>query len=592
MMNYWTNEDIEAILVQLNKQNLPFKEYAFCALGEGLSLLGSGASANVYEAVTKDKKKTEAAIKVIGFGNRHLDSLEFLSSVVAQQELGLYEDHIVRIGSSIELRVWIEGEHDVIKAEEIHSYEETEPEGNCLHLQFILMEKLSPILRTNRFKHKLIPDKLERYDEKEILKLAYEIGTAINSAHQKNLIHRDIKLENIFFDPESEHYKLGDFGIARTTDDGMASTVAFTKGYGAPEVVGTLEDKYDYTADIYSFGMMLYVLLNEIRFPESENYHPNVCQYVQGYIPPDPINGSDELVRIVQKMISFDPDDRYQSMKEVLKEFGKLQYGHRIIYQREHKSTLLVIGTAFAVMGAVVCELSFIQGIKLTVSIGEYIFWGLCFSRGVLLIYKKETGFISTLIFGVGIYLLIISGFSWWRLLFLILIAVNREIVVGILGGSAIIIANLTYLIMSTASLSVSEFPEYRWMAVLLLSLAGVLLMGYDLLGESTENIAKEHFRKNIFWVHVTVFYMTVALFGWSIVFSNSNSLNIYQRLLGTENVNWILSWNPGLVGICGAGFCIIWMIREWFLIFIEKKRFSSERLSHWIGLTGSVKIR
>ena len=577
MMNYWTNEDIEAILVQLNDQDLPFKEYEFSALGEGLSLLGSGASANVYEAVTKDKKKTEAAIKVIGFGSRHVDSETFCNSVEAQSELGLDENNVVKLYDAIELRVWIEGEHDVVRAEEIDTYEEAEPEGNCLHLQFILMEKLSPVFSINRFKHKLMPDKLEKYDEKEILKLANEIGTAINRAHQNSLIHRDIKLENIFYEPGGGHYKLGDFGIARTTDDGMASTVAFTKGYGAPEVVGTLEDKYDYTADIYSFGMMLYVLLNEIRFPESENYRPNVCQYVQGYIPPDPVNGSDELVRIVQKMISFGPDDRYQSMEEVLNEFDKLQYGHRIKYQREHRSTLLVIGTVFALMGAAVWKLSFMQGLKLDFSIWEYLFWGLCISRGILLIYKNETEFIITfisiLIFGVGIYLLIVSGFSWWRLLLLIFIAVNREILVGTLGGSAILIANVTYLIMSKASLSVSELSEYRWMAVLLLSLAWVLLNGHFLLGYRTEKITKKFFRKNVFWIVATECYIILALIGWNIAIANSTSFPIYQRLLGTENVNWILSWNPELVGIFGAGFCVIWMIREWVLVFIEKKR-------------------
>ena len=572
MISFWTNEDMEAILVQPNHQNLPFKEYEFSALGEGLSLLGSGASANVYEAVTKDKKKTEAAIKVIGFGNRHVDSLAFLSSVVAQMELGLYEDNVVKIYASIDLKVWIEGEHDVVKIEEIHSYEEDEPAGNCLHLQFILMEKLSPVLRTNRFQHKLIPDKLERYDEKEILKLAYEIGTAINCAHKNGLIHRDIKLENIFYEPRGEHYKLGDFGIARTTDDGMASTVAFTKGYGAPEVVGTLEDKYDCTADIYSFGMMLYVLLNDLRFPESKNYHPNVCQYVQGYIPPDPLNGSDELVRIVQKMINFDPDDRYQSMKEVLKEFGKLQYGHRIVYQREHKSTLLALGTAFALMGAAVWKLSFMQGLNLDFSIWEYLFCGLCIGRSVLSIYKKETGWISMSIFGLGIYLLFMSGFSWGWFLLLIFIASYGHIFVGILGGSAMV-ANVTYLIMRTDSLSVSEFSEYRWVAVLLLSLAGVLLDGHSLLGDRIEQITKGYFGKNLFWILATVDYVILAFIAGDIAISNTTSFSGYQRLLGTENVNWILSWNPGLVGICGAGFCVIWMVREWFLVFVEKKR-------------------
>ena len=171
MMNYWTNEDIEAILAQLNKQNLPFKKYEFSALGEGLSLLGSGASANVYEAVTKDKKKTEAAIKVIGFGNRHVDSETFLNSVEAQMNLGLHENNVVKIYDSIELRVWIEGEHDVVKAEEIDPYEEAEPEGHFLHLQFILMEKLSPVFSTINFKHKLIPYNLKGMMKKRYLSL-------------------------------------------------------------------------------------------------------------------------------------------------------------------------------------------------------------------------------------------------------------------------------------------------------------------------------------------------------------------------------------------------------------------------------------
>lgn len=569
MRNDWTNEDIEAILVQLNQQNLPFKEYAFSALGEGLSLLGTGASANVYEAVTKDKKKTEAAIKVIGFGSRHVDSESFRHSVDAQKQLGRLVRHIVKIRDSIELRVWIEGEHDVVKAEKISFWEETEPEGRFLHLQFILMEKISPIFNVNKFKPQLNPDKLKSFDETEILKLAYEIGTAIDCAHKNSLIHRDIKLENIFYDPRGGHYKLGDFGIARTTDDGMASTVAFTKGYGAPEVVGTLEDQYDYTADIYSFGMMLYVLLNELRFPASENYHPNACQYVQGYVPPDPINGSDELVRIVQKMVSFDPDDRYQSMEEVLNEFDKLKYGRRIKYQKEHKSAMLVLGTVFALMGAAVWKLSFQPGLELTFSIWEYLFCGLCIGRSVLSIHKKKTGLISASIFGLGICLLILSGFSWWKFLLFLLIAAFGHLFGGILGGSAIT-ANITYLVMRAASLSAGKFPEYRWVAVLLLSLAGVLLAGHAMLGERAEQIGNVYFGKNLFWIFATGFYTALALMEKSVAVSTGVSLLSYQRLLGTETVDWILSWNPERVGICGAGFCVGWMIREWFLVFRE----------------------
>ena len=572
MMNSWTNEDIEAILVQLNNQNLPFKKYEFSALGEGLSLLGSGASANVYEAIAKGKKKKEYAIKVIGFGSKHVDSESFRNSVEAQTNLGLFENNIVKIHDSIEIRVWIEGEHTVSKTEKIDSNEETKPEGCFLHLQFILMEKISPIFVTNRFKHKLIPHKLEIYDEKEILKLSYDIGTALERAHKMKLIHRDIKLENIFYDLKGEHYKLGDFGIARTTDDGLASTVAFTKGYGAPEVVGTLEDKYDYTADIYSFGMILYVLLNEIRFPESENYHPNVYQYVQGYIPPEPVNGSDEFVRIILKMISFDPDDRYQSMEEVLNEFEKLKYGHRVKYQREHKSTALVLGTTFVLIGFAIWKLSFAADMELDFSVWTYIFCALCVGKSVLKIMKKKTGLVSTGIFGIGMYILISAGFSWWKLLLLIIIAAFSDVITGVLGGGAIV-ANITYLIMNAKSFMVGDFYEYRWMAVLLLSLGVILLFLHYLLGDRSEQIAKVYFEKNSFWITATLFYAVLFLAERSLAITNGFFLNLYEWMFGQKNIDWIMSWNPRLVGICGTFFCIIWMVRECFLVFIEKKR-------------------
>lgn len=571
MMNSWTNEDIEAIMVQLNNQNFPFKKYEFSMLGAGMKLLGAGASSNVYEAVTKGKHIKEFAIKVIGFGNKHVDSEAFRESVEAQTNLGYSVNNIVKIHDSIELRVWISGEHQVEKVEIVDPYDETKPDGNFLHLQFILMEKISPVLVSHRFSHKLIPSKLQDYDENEIMKMAYEIGMAIDKAHKNNLIHRDIKLENIFYDTKESHYKLGDFGIARTTDDGMASTVAFTKGYGAPEVVGTLDDKYDYTADIYSFGMMLYVLLNEMRFPESNDYHPTVFQYIQGYVPPRPINGSEEFIRIVLKMLSFDPDDRYQSMEEVLNEFDKLKFGHRIKYQKEHKSTALVIGTVFALIGAAIWKMSFVPDLQVMFSAWGYIFCSLCIAQTLFYMMKKKTGIISKAIFGVGMYLMISTGFTWWKLILLFVLTICHYWP-GIIGGSALV-ANVTNLIMNMNDYSVAEFLDYRWMAVLLVSLSLVLLCLHSLLGERDEKIIKTYFGKNMFWIIVTLYYAMLIVIPSCVNMSNEMSINLYEKILGTDTVLWIMSWNPRMVGICGVVFCVVWMVREWFLIFIEKRQ-------------------
>ncbi len=570
-MNSWTNEDIEAIMVQLSKQNLPFRKYEFSMLGGGMKLLGSGASSNVYEAAAKGKNAKEFAIKVIGFGNKHIDSKAFRSSVAVQTNLGYSLNSIVKIYDSVELRVWIIGEHQVEKAEIVNPYDETKPDGNFLHLQFILMEKLSPVLVSHRFNHKLLPGKLQDYDEKEIMKLAYEIGIAIDQAHRNNLIHRDIKLENIFYDAKGQHYKLGDFGIARITDDGMASTVAFTKGYGAPEVVGTLDDKYDYTADIYSFGMMLYILLNEMKFPESNDYHPTVFQYIQGYVPPEPVNGSDELVRIVLKMVSFDPDDRYQSMEEVLNEFDKLKFGHRIKYQREHRSTALVLGTVFALTGAAVWKMSFMPHLQVAFHAWGYIFCALCIGQTILHLMKKKTGIVSTAIFGVGMYLLISTGFTWWKL-FLLFVLTFCRYWSGIIGGSALAV-NATCRIMYMNNYSVAEFSDYRWMAVLLVSLSLVLLFLHSLSGERDEKIIKTYFGKNMFWVVVTLYYALLIILPLCVNMSHEMSANIYEKIPGADILQWILSWNPYMVGVGGVAFCVVWMVREWFLVFIEERQ-------------------
>ena len=571
MISSWTNEEIEAIMVQLNNQNLPFNKYEFSLLGEGMRLLGSGAFANVYEALDKGKHVKEAAIKVIGFGNRHVDSESFRSAVEAQKDLGYSVDSVVKIYDSIELRVWIKGNHDVEKVEKVELHEQAKPEGDFLHLQFILMEKVKPVLTSKRFAYKLYPVNLQEYAENEIIELAYDIGIAIDRAHKKRIIHRDIKLENVFYDDKQQCYKLGDFGIARTTDDGMASTVAFTKGYGAPEVVGTLDDKYDCTADIYSYGMMLYVLLNELRFPESNDYHPTVFQYIQGYVPPEPVNGSDGLVNVVIKMVNFNPDDRYQSMEEVINKLDELRFGYRIKYQREHKSAALVLGTEFAFMGAVAWKMSFMPELQLVFNSLEYIFCVLCIIQTLLCFLNRKNSIVNIAIFGVGLFLMISSGVTWWKLLLLPVLMACRSLS-GIIGGGALA-ANATYLIMNKYNYSVSEFSEYRWIAVLLLSLSFYLLLLNLLLGERDEKMIKTYFVKNLFWIAVILTYVLFMVTPLCIKMSQTMSINSYDILFGSKVTQWIMSWNPYMVGVVGGVFWLVWIIRERFLVVVENMK-------------------
>lgn len=366
-MNAWTNNEIERILLQLDGIGVPFDKYTF-RLKDGRPLLiGKGAYANVYSASKRDDANTYYAIKVIGFGDKRVDSEAFQESVYAQTRLAGTEKTVVRIYDSVEVLVWIEGESTVTRIQKLFGNMPVSIAGNCLHLQFVVMEYLDSLLRKSPGgKIDFDGVNLAKGFDEEIAEFGYDIGRAIKAAHKAKLIHRDVKLENIFYSPKERCYKLGDFGISKTTEDGMLSTIAYTNGYGAPEVIGAFENKYDLTADIYSFGMMLYVLLNNMRFPSSNGYYPCKEQYMSGYCAPRPANGSDELCRIVLKMISFNPDDRYQKVEDVLVDLERIILGERGKFLKDRLKTSLAMGIFFAVSGVIIPRIPGLEEYKWT----------------------------------------------------------------------------------------------------------------------------------------------------------------------------------------------------------------------------------
>ena len=533
MIEGWTSEDIEEIFRQLNERELPFADYEFSGLGEELKLLGKGGFSNVYAAESKKKgiQKREYAIKVIGFGNNHIESDAFMTSAETQKNLSFLDDNILKIYDYTEICVEIHGDHDVVRAEkksehtEIHGY-------NCINLQFILMERCVPVFSSEGLKHKLHPQKLSCYDENEIIKLAYDVGLALNKAHNNNLMHRDVKLENVFYDYRSDRYKLGDFGISRHMNDGMVSKGAFTKGYSAPEVVGTLEDKYDCTADIYSFGMMLYVLLNELKFPGSENYNYNLYQYMRGYVPPKPFDGSPELVEIVLKMLSYNPKDRYQSMEEVLTELDKLKYGRKVKYNREHEKASITLSIMFGLIGAITWKMSFAPEMILKLPIWLYIILGIILIKNIGKIIKGKT---DSLLFGI----------------------ISMEILA----------ASVTYLLMNHFSLSVSDYSEYRAPAVTLIALSFILLFYHWLVRERDVNITKRYLTKNTYWICSMLYFLAVFILEIALRRNLNSPGNIAAKMFGNKGIEYFMSLNPRLIGICGMSFCLFWIVREWGLM-------------------------
>lgn len=100
------------------------------------------------------------------------------------------------------------------------------------------------------------------FDEVQAARILFQILKAVQYLHDRNIVHRDLKPENILFDAkDGASVKLIDFGLARRHDgrhEGPMRTVVGTPYYIAPEV---LKKKYDRSCDLWSVGVIAYILL-------------------------------------------------------------------------------------------------------------------------------------------------------------------------------------------------------------------------------------------------------------------------------------------------------------------------------------------
>ena len=159
-------------------------------------------------------------------------------------------------------------------------------------------------------------------DIERAMKFTYDVCSGMESAHAANVVHRDLKPNNILIDDNSV-VKIVDFGVAaatQSTDTKLTKTglLVGTPTYMAPEQV--LGKEVDERTDIYSLGVIMYEMLTG-RPPYSGKDSMSIMyQHVQGKA--DKISEknnevSDELCDLVSKCMSVKADQRYQTMGEL-----------------------------------------------------------------------------------------------------------------------------------------------------------------------------------------------------------------------------------------------------------------------------------
>lgn len=179
---------------------------------------------------------------------------------------------------------------------------------------------------------KLLNERSEPLSENEVIKLADNIGKGLKAAHDVNMMHRDIKPQNFFVD-NSGNYLLGDLGISKQIrKETSYATLAGSQPYIAPEVWRVSQTRsYTRTSDIYSFGIVLYELLNNNCLPltdetsSTNEIQSAIDRRLAGAHFSEPANGSRALKSIVMKACQYNSEDRYQSMDEMMKDLTSVR---------------------------------------------------------------------------------------------------------------------------------------------------------------------------------------------------------------------------------------------------------------------------
>lgn len=256
---------------------------------EILEKIGTGGMSDVYKA--KDHKLNRAvAIKILK--QEFSENANFVSKfrVEAQAAAGLMHANIVNV------------------------YDVGEENG----IYYIVMELVEGITL------KKYIEKKARLSVKEAVSIAIQVSLGIEAAHNNHIIHRDIKPQNIMISKEGR-VKVTDFGIAKAaTSNTITSNVMGSVHYTSPEQArGGYSDA---KSDIYSLGITLFEMLTG-RVPFNGDTTVAIAiKHIQEpmpspreFVPEIPVS----VEKIVLKCTQKSPDNRYQSMSELVEDLKR-----------------------------------------------------------------------------------------------------------------------------------------------------------------------------------------------------------------------------------------------------------------------------
>lgn len=275
-----------------------------------LGLLDRYSEGALYEIQRKSFGKSEkAALKVISIP-RSRSSIENLSGSAGENIAAALKQQVDSTLAGYSLMRQMGESGNVVRCEEVRHAPHNDGLGWDIYVK---LEQLTPLVQSLS----------EEFSEKTVVKLGMDICRALDTCGEYNIVHRDVKPQNIFLSAEGD-YKLGEFCMIRTADQAAVGENDGVHMYSAPEAFNN--QPCGAAADIYSLGLILYWLLNERRMPflplppeivRADMSTECSLRRLQGEPLPPPAHGSYALKAVVMKACAYKPADRFSSPREM-----------------------------------------------------------------------------------------------------------------------------------------------------------------------------------------------------------------------------------------------------------------------------------
>lgn len=268
---------------------------------EIVGLIGSGGMAQVYKARCR-KLERFVAIKLLKEEFCSDDTFVTKFKLEARAAARLSHPNIVNI-------------YDVVD------------EGN---LHYIVMELIEGITL------KKYIEKKGKLEERETISIALQVALGIAAAHEQNIIHRDIKPQNMLISKDGK-VKVADFGIARvSTTQTLNSNAVGSVHYISPEQARG--DHSDARSDIYSLGITMYEMVTGKLPFEGDNTVAVALAHIEtpirkpSYFQPLLSNGLEDIIlRCTEKK----PGYRYQDVAQLIQDLRKVLMNPEESYHHE-----------------------------------------------------------------------------------------------------------------------------------------------------------------------------------------------------------------------------------------------------------------